>query len=128
MISKGDNSIAPQPYVIEGQYQYQGFDLDSILCTFGKINLVLDDTAITGNRNIQGTDIVNSQDIEIGVGNIFGFVYSDSTFYIYLDSSIPAILLIGKFSNGVIQGFRIFEHGARPNPPVIGYYNLIKEN
>ena len=122
-----ENSVTPPPqYNIEGQYQYRGFNLDSILCTFGNINLVLKDTTITGSRNIQGTDIVNSQDIEVGVGNIFGFMNSDSTFYIYLDSSIPAILLTGKFSSGVIQGSRIFEHGARPNPPVIGYYILQK--
>lgn len=124
---KVDNSVAPLSYVIEGQYQYSGFNLNSTLCTFGKINLVLNDSTISGNRNIQGIDTVNSQDIEIGVGNISGFMYSDSTFYIYLDSSIPAILLTGKFSNGVIQGPRIFENGARPNPPVIGYYTLIKE-
>jgi len=124
---KVENSVAPLSYVIEGQYQYRGFNLDSTLCTIGKVNLVLRDTTITGSRNIQGIDIVNTQYIEIGVGNISGFMYSDSTFYIYLDSSIPAILLTGKFSNGVIQGPRIFEHGARTNPPVIGYYTLIKE-
>ena len=125
---KGDNSIAPQPYVIEGQYQYQGFNLDSNLCTFGVIKLVLNDTTISGDRNIQGTDKINSQDIEIGTGNISGFMYSDSTFYIYMtSSSIPTVLLIGKFSSGIIKGLRIFENGARPRSPVIGYYTIYKE-
>jgi hypothetical protein len=126
---KGDNSIAPpSSYVIEGQYQYQGFNLDSNLCTFGVINLVLNDTTISGDRNIQGTDKINSQDIEIGIGNISGLMYSDSTFYIYLtSSSIPAVLLIGKFSSGVIKGLRILENGARPKPPTIGYYTLYKK-
>ncbi len=126
---KGDNSIAPQSlYIIEGQYQYQGFNLDSNLCTFGVINLILNDSTISGDRNIQGTDKINSQDIEIGIGNISGIMYSDSTIYIYLtSSSIPTVLLIGKFSCGVIKGLRIFENGTRPKPPTIGYYTLYKQ-
>jgi hypothetical protein len=126
---EGDNSIAPQSlYVIEGQYQYQGFNLDSNLCTFGVIKLVLNDTTISGDRNIQGTDKINPLDIEIGIGNISGFMYRDSTFYIYMtSSSISTVLLTGKFSSGVIEGLRIFENGARPKPSVIGYYTLYKE-
>ena len=125
---KGDNSITSPSYIIEGQYQYQGFNLDSNLCTFGVIKLVLNDNTISGDRNIQGTDKINSQDIEIGTGNISGFMNSDSTFYIYMmSSSIPTVLITGKFSSGVIKGLRIFENGARPKPKVIGYYTLYKE-
>jgi hypothetical protein len=127
---KEDNPIVPDsPYVIEGKYQYQGFNLDSTLCSFGVINLVLNDTTITGDRNIQGTEIIDSLNIEIGVGNISGFMYSDSTFYIYFACSpIPTVLLTGKFSSGVIKGHRIFEHRRRPPPTLIGYYTLQKQN
>jgi len=55
-------------------------------------------------------------------------MYGDSTFRIYLDEGpeIPAILLVGKFSTGVIRGLRVFEHRGRPAPIHIGHYTLQK--
>jgi hypothetical protein len=123
-----DDSISVLAYTIEGQYQYYGYNIDSTLYAYGNVNIILTDTTITGLRNIQVTDTTNSQYREAGTGDISGFMYSDSSFFIYLmGHHIPDILLRGKFSAGLITGERILETGARPQPPVIGFYTLKKQ-
>ena len=126
---KKENPVTSQsPYGIEGRYQYHGYELDSTLCTYGVVDVLLNDTIVTGNRNIQAVDTINSQNIEFGIGNISGFMYRDSTFSMYLvNPGFPTIELLGKFSPGLITGPRIYEHGARPKPPVIGHYTLQKQ-
>jgi hypothetical protein len=124
---KGD-TVSVSVYTIAGQYQYFGYNIDSTLYAFGIVNILLTDTTITGSRNIQAADTANSQYGEVGTGDISGFMYSDSSFYIYLmGQSIPDILIQGKFSAGLIEGTRILDTGARPKPPVIGFYTLQKK-
>lgn len=123
-----ENAVSVSAHTIAGEYQYYGFNIDSTLYAHGIVNILLTDTTISGFRNIQTADTTNSQFGEAGIGDIFGFMYSDSSFYIYLmGHSIPDILIRGKFSAGLIEGTRILETGARPKPPVIGFYTLKKQ-
>ena len=126
LVCDSDNGISSSPYVIEGQYKYNSYDLDSSLFATGIINIQLSDFTIIGNRDINTVDTVTSQYGESGIGEIYGNMQSDSSFVINLKTSIPMIRIFGKFSEGLIQGPRYFEHGARPAPPRIGYYTLEK--
>ena len=126
LVCDSDNGISSSPYVIEGQYKYNSYDLDSSLFATGIINIQLNDFTITGNRDINTVDTVTSQYGESGIGEIYGNMQSDSSFVINLKTSIPMIRIFGKFSEGLIQGPRYSEHGARPAPPRIGYYTLEK--
>ncbi len=124
---KGD-VVSPSTYVITGRYQYYGYGTDSTLSAYGVIEVVLSDTIITGTRNIQAVDTTTSQFRETGIGSISGWMYRDSSFYLYLmSSSIPTILIRGKFSSGLINGPRILETGAGPKPRIIGFYTLQKQ-
>lgn len=121
-----DNGISSSPYVIEDRYKYNSYDLDSSLFATGIINIQLNDFTITGNRDINTVGTETSQYGESGIGEIYGNMQSDSSFVINLKTNIPMIRIFGKFSDGLIQGPRYFEHGARPAPPMIGYYTLEK--
>jgi|GEM_PF-3020275 len=114
-------------YTIPGLYQYHGYNLDSTLAAEGTVDIILNDTIISGSRDIQAVDTISTQNIEVGIGDISGFMYRDSTFFIYLVSpELPTILLRGKFSDGLIKGHRILEVGAVWSPSTIGYYTLEK--
>ena len=125
---KEEDPISALAFVIAGRYQYSGYDIDSTLFAYGVIDLALTDSIITGTRNIQAVDTINSQTGETGVGSISGTMYSDSSFIIFLTSTrLPLILIQGKFSTGLITGPRILDTGARPRPLPNGYYTLQKK-
>lgn len=125
---KKEDTASPSTFVIAGSYNYCGYGIDSTLFASGVIDMVLTDSIISGTRNLQAVDAMNSQSGEAGIGDIAGIIYTDHSFYIYLVSNrIPAVLIRGTFSAGLITGPRVIDTGARPEPTPSGYYTLQKQ-
>jgi hypothetical protein len=125
---KKDHTVSPSTFVVAGRYNYCGYGLDSTLFAYGVIDIVLTDSIISGTRNLQAVDTINSQADEAGIGDIAGTMYTDHSFYIYLVSNrLPAVLIRGTFSVELITGPRVIDTGARPEPTPSGYYTLKKQ-
>jgi hypothetical protein len=123
-----NDTVSPSSSVITGKYNYSGYGLDSTLFASGIINIVLTDSIISGTRNLQVVDTMNSQAGEAGIGDIAGTMSTDHSFYIYLVTNrLPAVLIRGTFSAGLITGPRVIDTGARPEPTLSGYYTLQKD-
>jgi hypothetical protein len=123
-----EGTVSPSTFVIAGTYNYCGYGIDSALFASGVINIVLTDSIISGMRNLLAADTMDSQSGEAGIGDIAGIMHSDHSFYISLVSNrLPAVLIRGTFSAGLITGPRVIDTGTRPEPTPSGYYTLQKQ-
>lgn len=94
-----DEDVSPA-----GHFLYQGFDSASQEVANGQMTLVLEDSRISGRKDITG------EAMESGKSRVEGWVDEDETIHIRLTfNKGPNILITGRYENGWLRGQRILE-------------------
>lgn len=87
-----------------GRFLYQGFDTASQEVANGQMTLVLEDSRISGRKDISG------KAIESGESSVEGWVDEDETIHIRLTfNKGPNMLIIGHYEDGWLNGRRFME-------------------
>ena len=102
------NSVTePETTVVNGKYTYSAFDRDNNLVATGYITISVNDSTISGTKNIQ--NVGSEPQPESGEENIHGKIIGANRIEILLlETGGPNLTASGIYKNGVISGSRIY--------------------
>ena len=121
-----DNNDIP-PGSISGTYSYTGYTLDSVKVVYGTIILQVQDSLITGQRELFPVDTLQGGAFEAGIGMIEGVIRNSGEWLLDLTPGMMFTLYVdGYYEQGVYQGKRIFNSGAGPTPTLVGSFTAVK--
>ncbi|GAB4374926.1 MAG: hypothetical protein Kow0042_19910 [Calditrichia bacterium] len=109
---------------ISGRYSYSGFNLDSVMVVFGTLEINLQDSLITGRKDIQRVDTVQINNYEEGTGEIEGRIIPSGEILIYLTpvTKVPTLQILGTINEGIYTGIRQLDTGVPPVARQVGSF------
>ncbi len=119
-----DSVTEPDASIISGKYDYRAYDKNNNLVASGFFTISVNDSVITGTKEIQDTG--SEHQPEVGNGDIHGKIIGQNEMEIFLlDTGGPTLAIYGNYKNETVYGKRVYWSNTGVGIDPLGSFNAV---